>query len=324
MISYLARGMIVFLLGLVMVGSPGVRAQEAMGGPVVSPDRYTDGQVDDRTAITGMIKVYFKQYAEAIRLKSLSLVDFTIEGDRAYAVGLATELWPGGKGLGPFTIGFTLERIKGSQWSIQPASRAISIQEINLAVPFTSQVPPGDWVKSTNCGQTSAAMLFAYYGFYSHSPADPTDIMAIDKWLAQAYNDQRFLDLNGYYTTTDRIAYLARNYAHYAYSYADENQDWTVDRIKHEIVAGRPVIVATYTNMDMVKSVEHLMVVRGVRLDASGNVTQVIVNDPGRSLASGRGENYVYDVATFETAWARNNKAIVVITPSATPLEVFR
>ncbi len=320
----LARAMAVLLLAQVMMHLPAVGAQRLPTESVQAALQESASEVDDEKVVNEVIKSYFKQYAVVANLKSISLLGLTIEGDRAYAVALVREPAPDGKTTQMNTTGFILERVDGDQWSIQPVKWIIPVREINLPVPFTAQVPPGDWFNSMNCGQTSAAMIFAYYGFYDHTPAAPTDITAINKWLAQAYNDQRFLDGNGYYTTTDRIAYLARNYAHFSNSYADESDDWTPDRIKQEIQAGRPVIVATYLNMDLTKPAEHLMVVRGVKLDANGNVIQVIVNDPGRSLANGHGNNYVYDVATFETVWARNNKAIVVIAPSLTPRELHR
>ena len=316
------RGILIFLLCLTVVRSPNVNAQML---PTLSAGSVHDkpaSETDDETAINELIKTYFRQYAAATKLRSLTLLGLTIEKNRAYAVGLVREPAPDGKTTRMNTIGFILERIEASKWSIQPANRAISVQEINLSVPFTPQVPPGDWINSTNCGQAVLAMMFSYYGFFDHTPANSADIIAINTWLAQAYSNKYYSYDNGYYTTTEILAYTARNYAHYIDSYADENADWTPDRIKQEILAGRPVIVATYTNMDMVKSKRHLMVVRGVRLDVNGNVTQVIVNDPAHNLISGRGENYIYDVATFETAWARNNRAIVMIIPSPPPPQI--
>jgi len=290
-----------------------------------------DSNDGDKDAIEELLKTYLPQYAQDHGWQGLTINGLTIEGDRAYVVaqieGSSVNLSPqelkyareavGEDGIPENVVGFILEKDKINSWTIISDNDQTVASEINIPVPFTPQVPPGDWNNTKSCGQTSSAMIYAFYGFYGHSPANAQDIVAINSWLAQEYNDNRYLDENGYYTSTSMLSNLARNYAGYGNTYYGSN--WTLNQLKQEILAGRPVIIAVYTNMATSGGYKHFMVLRGLRLDDNGNITHVIVNDPGRSLASGHGENYVYSVATFENSWVRNSKAVVVIVSGGTP-----
>lgn len=286
----------------------------------------TNDEEDIRELLAEALPLYSKEHG----FQGLTISGLTIEGDRAYAVakveGLAVpmseqDLLRAHENVGsPYVpeniVGFVLAKGNDNKWTIVSDDNQPFASEVNIPVPFTPQVPPGIWGLTKNCGQTSSAMLFAYYGFLGHSPAVPQDIININSWLAQAYDDNRYLDDNGYYTSVAQLSNLAKNYAGYSNSFYGTN--WTLDQLKQEINAGRPVIVAVYTNMSL-SGVKHFMVLRGLRLDDSGNITHVIVNDPGRSYESGHGENYVYPVASFVSAWAGNSKAVVMVVPGGTP-----
>ena len=287
---------------------------------------FKSEDTNDWDSAEKVLQSYLPQYAKDQNIISLKLQDLTIEGNQAYAIAIINDGTPslfstelgqnneaiGGKSERTNTIGFVLEKLGEESWSIKPSNEQKADQEINLPVPFTPQVPPGDWYNTKNCGQTSSAMIYAFYGFYNHTPANSGDISSINSWLAQQYGDNRFLESNGYFTSTTYLTNLAKVYGNFTKTYNGSN--WTNAQLKQEIQAGRPVIIATYTNMNTVDGAKHFMVLRGLRLDSNGNITHVIVNDPGRSLGSGRGENVVYDVATFQTAWAKNSKAVVVIS----------
>lgn len=295
--------------------------------PSTSPSGY---QLSD-AILQDDFSEYLIEYASKMGIEPLVLENITYEGSMAYAVAHSTfestestyeklsitEEAIGGLGPGPRQFGFILTKSSdSSSWYVNPVSEAVVNQEYNLSVPFTPQVPPGDWSNTKNCGQTSSAMVFGYYGFYNYTSPNYDDITSIDTWLASHYNDNRYLDPNGYYTSTTMLTELAKSYGGFSQSYYGQN--WTIDQLKTQIQAGHPVIVAVYTNMNT-SSYKHFMVLRGVRLDSGGNVIQVIVNDPGHSLASGMGENYTYDVATFMNAWSKQGKAVTVVLGSSSP-----
>ena len=65
--------------------------------------------------------------------------------------------------------------------------------QINLPVDFLPQVPPGTWSQTRNCGETAAAMIFAYYN--NQTPTEQ-DIRDIDDWFASHYSSFNIRDYN--------------------------------------------------------------------------------------------------------------------------------
>ncbi|MFC1925707.1 Calx-beta domain-containing protein [Chloroflexota bacterium] len=172
---------------------------------------------------------------------------------------------------------------------------------VNLNVPFLQQAdPPGEWENTNNCGQASAAMIFGYLN--SVTPTSQ-DIMDIDDWLFQQYGDP----INGYNgspTNTTNLEALAISYGGFANS--EKHSSWTIEDLESELSAGYPVIIAVRIGMGT-DTGGHFMVIRGMDAD------NVYVNDPGRSLASGEGENKAYTISTFLASWATQGNACVTI-----------
>ncbi len=202
-----------------------------------------------------------------------------------------------------------------------PAANLMGVHDIRLPkdLPFTDQFLPNwtDHSSSLSCGPASSAMLYNYYGFYDHSPANDNDVRNINAWLASTYSDNRYITPadRGYYTAEGRMVEMAKNYAHFNKSYYAYN--WTTDQLKHEIEAGHPVILGVYTNMSTAgKNVPHYMVLIGVEVNDNGAVTAVYVNDPGKSA----GANNKYSVDALNNAWGKMSNEVVMILPdSVTP-----
>ena len=81
-----------------------------------------------------------------------------------------------------------------------------------IDVPFKAQVPPGEWGKTNNCGQTSSLMVFR--GYEETTPT-AQDIKDIDDWLYRKYGDPTN-DYNGSESGTTKLETLAREYAGFA------------------------------------------------------------------------------------------------------------
>jgi calcium-activated chloride channel regulator 3/4 len=213
-------------------------------------------------------------------------------------------------------IGLRSNKREDGSWEVVAFDSLDTSIEENLPVPFIPQVPTGDWNNTKNCGQTSSVMVYGYHGFYDHRSILAADIEAINDWLADEYDDDQYSDSNGWYTTASQLAKLAREYAYFTRSASASG--WTLDQLRSEIDAGRPVVVAVYTGMDPNSNLGHFMVFRGYRTDDDGNLTQVIVNDPGKSA----GDNNEYDVSTFLNSWQRQNRSVVVVRPNVVDLQV--
>lgn len=179
-----------------------------------------------------------------------------------------------------------------------------SDEPVILNVPFKAQVPPGDWDKTKNCGQASALMVFCYY-----NGTTPTvqGIKDIDDWLYQKYGDP-VNNYNGSETNTTKLEALAREYGGFAGSYKASR--WDIERLKQEIDAGHPVIVAVIagylSNRGYSWAGGHFLVVKGYD-DAN-----IICNDPGTS----GGENKYYTHNEFSAAMAAQKGAVVVVVPA--------
>jgi len=75
-------------------------------------------------------------------------------------------------------------------------------------VLFKSQVPPGSWNRTLNCGQTSMVIANSYY---NNSSISEEDIKNVDIWLNEKFSDP-IRDFNGYYTNTTKLKTLCSNY----------------------------------------------------------------------------------------------------------------
>jgi hypothetical protein len=171
-----------------------------------------------------------------------------------------------------------------------------------LKVPWLPQVPPGTWDGTKHCGQTCCVMLAAYLKGLSVSSSKITDV---DKWLAQRFNDNRYLDVNGYFTNfSGRNELGAILSAYYCLNYGPACGS-DPSAVVNQAAAGRPCIVG----------VEIGGVKPGV-LSATGDPKKqhwalvigwdgrVILNDPG----TGSGSGIPYSVAAFDASWATSGR----------------
>lgn len=187
-----------------------------------------------------------------------------------------------------FSILLILLLISGNAWAL------------NLDVPFLPQVPPGNWTETRNCGQTSAIMVFAYHN--GQTP-EAQDIRDVDDWLFTRFGDS-IRNYNGDYTDVDKLTTLAQEYGGFPDS--EFHRQWSIDDLRGELENGNPVIVAVRLYMSTDK-LGHFMVLRGI------DDNYVYVNDPGRSVASGQGENKRYTQTQFLESWNTQNRACVTI-----------
>ena len=171
-----------------------------------------------------------------------------------------------------------------------------------IQVLFKAQCPPGTWAATKNCGQTSSLMVFCYY-----AGTTPTEqgIKNIDNWLYQKYGSSQAVNgYNGAYTTTTILETLAKQYGGYPNSY--KATGWTINRIKQEINAGHPVIVAVTAkylpNRGYSWAGGHFVVVKGY------TATHLIVNDPGTSS----GNSKAYLNSDFQTAMGSGSVVVVI------------
>ncbi|MFH0873927.1 MAG: C39 family peptidase [Candidatus Komeilibacteria bacterium] len=160
-----------------------------------------------------------------------------------------------------------------------------SPKEINLAVPFQSQAPFGDWSLPYGeaCEEASIIMVDHYLQGTSLSKQEMKD--AIDQMVAwQIKNWEGHVDLN-IKTTID----LAQQfYSSYSYTIIT---DLTADKIKEQLSAGHPVIVPAAgrelhnPNFKVPGPIYHMLVIKGFTKDG-----KFITNDPGTR----NGSDYVY------------------------------
>jgi hypothetical protein len=183
-----------------------------------------------------------------------------------------------------------------------------SFSEINLKVPFKAQTPPPlpyDWDNTLNCGQTCCAMIFSYY-----AGDTPTieDIMSIDDWL---YNNFGY-PINNYCgstTNTDDLVSISKGYASIEESSKNNSTNGSLNPLIIELQNYYPVIVAVRINMvNFITDYNgHFMVLRGI------DDNYVYINDPGKSLGSGLGQNMKYSKEQFINSWSTQSYAYVTI-----------
>ncbi len=194
----------------------------------------------------------------------------------------------------------------GTQGNIRHYESTASPLLINLPVPFKSQVLPGSWDQTQNCGQTSLVMC---HSFYQYTTPSVQDIKDIDDFLWTTYN----YPINNYNGSPTGVSDLY-NVASLFYGYQDieTHTDWTIESIKNSLLANIPVIVAVKTGMTTT-GVNHFMVLRGYDEENQ----KLFFNDPGRSLKSDCGKNVSYSVALFQQSWATQGNACIVINEAS-------
>lgn len=166
----------------------------------------------------------------------------------------------------------------------------------NLAVPFTSQAPHGNWSEPFKeaCEEASLYMVHAYFQGVKETPIDP-DTATTELQKIVAFEKELF----GYYedTTTEQTGTLAE--LMYGYANVETIDNPTVEQIKTHVAAGRPVIVPLAGRQlgnpffTAPGPIYHMLVIRGYTKDG-----KFITNDPGTK----HGEAYLYDFDTVMNA----------------------
>lgn len=188
---------------------------------------------------------------------------------------------------------------------------------MNLAVPFTSQAPHGNWDEPYQeaCEEASVYMVHAYFSGMDEGqiPADTADenLLKIVEFEMELY---------GFYkdTTAEQTGMFAE--LMYGHAYQVLNNP-SVEDIQRKLVQGHPVIVPAAGRLlgnpyfTAPGPLYHMLVIRGYTQDG-----QFIVNDPGTY----RGEAYLYDFDTIMYAmhdWndgdeiTEGKKAVLVLSP---------
>jgi hypothetical protein len=168
--------------------------------------------------------------------------------------------------------------------------------EFNLAVPFTSQAPNGDWSLPYKeaCEEASLYMVRAYYEGVKESTIDP-EIATADLQKIIAFEKELF----GYYEDTTAIQTGTIAELMYGYGQVEVIDNPTVEQIKAHVISWHPVIVPAAGRLlgnpfyTAPGPVYHMLVIRGYTADG-----KFITNDPGTK----HGEAYLYDFDTVMNA----------------------
>ena len=166
--------------------------------------------------------------------------------------------------------------------------------QFNLAIPFTSQAPHADWALPYQeaCEEASAYMVA---GYYLGMPSGQIDADEADAEILDIVQFEK--DFLGIYLDTTALETVNFIDAFYQYG-AQVVVDPTVEQIKVETAAGRPVIIPAAGQLlgnpffSGDGPLYHMMVIKGYTENA------FIVNDPGTY----RGENFVYDIDVLMNA----------------------
>lgn len=171
---------------------------------------------------------------------------------------------------------------------------AVSVPgEYNLAVPFAPQAPFANWdaVHEDACEEASAIMAASFV-----LKKEIPDMPFMDRQILDivAWEDKNF----GFSKDTDaaKTAEILQRY--YGLKNVEAKYDISLDDIKKEVAAGRPVIIPAAGRelhnpyFRAPGPLYHMVVVKGYTKDA------IITNDPGTK----RGADFVYDNDIFYDA----------------------
>lgn len=159
--------------------------------------------------------------------------------------------------------------------------------ELNLALPFTSQAPTGNWdpLHEDACEEASFYMVQQFYAGVPEGKIDPA---VADPELQRLVHAEEALGLTPSISLAEAKDFLWQD----SQTEAVIIDDPTVETIKRLIAEGKPVIVPAagrelgnpfFTGEG---PLYHMFVIRGY------TETTFITNDPGTRM----GENYVYDI----------------------------
>lgn len=159
--------------------------------------------------------------------------------------------------------------------------------EFNLALPFTSQAPTGNWdaLHEDACEEASFYMVQQFYAGVPEGKIDPA---IADPELQRLVHAEEALGLTPSISVAEAQDFLMKDSG----TVAVIVENPTVEMIKELVASGKPVIVPAagrelgnpfFTGEG---PLYHMLVIRGY------TETTFITNDPGTRM----GENYVYDI----------------------------
>ena len=182
--------------------------------------------------------------------------------------------------------------------------------EINLKVPFTPQAPHANWELPYGeaCEEASALMVHYYFEkkTFTKESADKEIKKLVD------FQNKKY----GFYkdSTADETARFIKDYLKYKKVRVIPA---SIDAIKQELAAGRPVIIPVAgrllgnPNFRRPGPLYHMLVVKGYTKDG-----KFITNDPGTR----NGANYVYDQKVLMNAihdwnggYVNNGKKVIIV-----------
>lgn len=194
-----------------------------------------------------------------------------------------------------------------------PAPTALP-ETLNLAVPFTSQAPNGNWDQPYQdaCEEASVAMVHYFFSKKSFTP-DSADKEILDM---VAFEESRFG--YGYDITAEETAKVIKSF--YGYKKVELITDPTPELIKSVLAKGLPIVVPVYGRalgnpyFTPPGPTYHMLVIKGYTQD------KFITNDPGTK----RGADYLYPYGIMMNAihdWnggdvSNGRKVIIVIHPN--------
>lgn len=167
-----------------------------------------------------------------------------------------------------------------------------------IDIPFISQVLPGDWNSTLNCGQTSYYMADKFLS--NDSKLDSEDIKKIDDFLYNKFSDP-VRNYNGYYTNTTKLKSVAENLGKYENVFINKASN-DFDDIKTEIDNGNLIIPLVRISMKLDKD-GHFMLMTGF------DDTYIYFNDPGKTF--GKGKKYLID--DFLNVWKSENYNYLIL-----------
>lgn len=174
-----------------------------------------------------------------------------------------------------------------------PTPKPVVKGQINLAVPFASQAPFGDWSMPYGeaCEEASITMVDYYLHGASLSKQQMKDsIDTMVQWQVDTWGSHKDLSVS-------EVVTLAKHF-YPKYSYEVIN-NLTADKIRQQLLLGRPVIVPAAgrelhnPNFKSPGPIYHMLVIKGFTKDG-----KFITNDPGTR----NGADYVYTEAVLMSA----------------------
>lgn len=186
----------------------------------------------------------------------------------------------------------------------------LSESSVSYSVPWMSQVPPGSWDRTLNCGPASLLMVLSYYNDIA---PQASELISLDRELASIDPSYRPNDENGDVTSASQLVTLANRHG---FSASKAVKIKTIDSLHDSLKKNGPCIVSFRTRLSADGSL-HWVVVTGA------DKSYFYLHDPGRSASAPRTvrENAAVERQKFWSIFTSAGGTGVIIpkTASTTP-----